>query len=81
MACCYSKLGELESGLTVLRGLLELKISNVENLRCDPDLEELRGTREFNDLLQQFEQGTTVSSGPDPSTQNLRTQQTWVDQW
>lgn len=24
LACCYSKLGELDSGLAVLRGLLEL---------------------------------------------------------
>lgn len=34
LACCYSKLGELDSGLAVLRGLLELPcFHNFEVLR------------------------------------------------
>lgn len=42
MVCCYSKMGEYESALTCLEGLLEIGFDDFEALRKDPDLKELR---------------------------------------
>ena len=58
IACCFSRMGgeeNKENGLVALAGCLEAGYDNFEQLREDPDLEELRKDQRFEGLLKRFD--------------------------
>lgn len=58
LACCQSRLGEeenIQNGLMAIAGCLEAGYDNWEQLRNDPDLENLRKNEKFDGLLKKFE--------------------------
>ncbi|KAL4458694.1 hypothetical protein ABPG75_013559 [Micractinium tetrahymenae] len=50
MACCWARLGQKQSALTVLEALLDNGFEDVQTVRSDPDLASLRGP-ELDKLL------------------------------
>lgn len=75
LACCYSKLGELDSGLAVLRGLLELpSFDNFTALWQTPDIQEIRNTAGFFSLMQEFDR-EAILRGDDESVSSLQDSQ------
>jgi hypothetical protein len=80
MACCYAKLGEVDSGMAVLRGLLENGFEDLDTLRNDEDVEGLRSSPEFEQLL------VEASSAQKPGLfgQKKRkgsSSKGWLDRW
>lgn len=58
IACCQSRLGEqenIQNGLMAIAGCLEAGYDNFQQLRSDPDLENLRGNEKFEGLVKKFE--------------------------
>lgn len=58
IACCQSQLGQpenIQNGLIALAGCLESGYDNFNQLRSDPDLENLRKDTKFEGLLKRFE--------------------------
>jgi len=58
IACCQSQLGQpenIQNGLIALAGCLESGYDNFNQLRSDPDLENLRKDDKFEGLLKRFE--------------------------
>jgi tetratricopeptide (TPR) repeat protein len=51
MACCWSRLGEMASGITCLEALLDNGFEDYQALRKDPDLAALRSNPDFDKLL------------------------------
>ena len=56
MACCYAQLEEVDSGLSVLQGLLENGFDDYDTLRTDEDIAPLRAEADFEALLSKAEQ-------------------------
>lgn len=54
-ACLYSIAGETEKSLTYLRKALEKGNQEFNHIKRDRDLENLRATSEFTDLIKEFE--------------------------
>ncbi|KAK9798892.1 hypothetical protein WJX73_002132 [Symbiochloris irregularis] len=54
LACCYSQLGDVQTGLTALAGCLENGYRDVDQVRSDPDLEELRKDPRFEGLIKRL---------------------------
>lgn len=50
-ACYYSLTGQIEAGLTALRKATELGYKNVEEIKRDPDLENLRKDPKFAEWI------------------------------
>lgn len=64
MACCYAQLEEMDSGLSVLQGLLENGFEDYDTLRTDEDLAPLRASPDFEALVAKAEQrGTGLFGG------------------
>lgn len=91
MACCYSKMQEMDSGIACIRGLLEVGFDDFETLRNDADLQYLRSSPEFEKLLDNSTSSTTGSplgiklpfGGGDKdqaATQQPR-KKSWLDPW
>jgi hypothetical protein len=58
LACCQARLGEeenIENGLMAIAGCLEAGYNDWQQLRTDPDLENLRKDERFEGLMQKFE--------------------------
>ena len=51
LACCYSRLDEIEAGIAVLTGLLEAGFEELDMLRSDERLTALRHSPDFEELL------------------------------
>lgn len=59
IACCRSRLGDIDNGLVALAGCVEQGYRDFRQLRSDPDLEALRGDERFEGLLRRFERQET----------------------
>ena len=57
LACSYSLLGELDAAFGALDRAIELGYDEVDHLRRDPDLENLRGDRRYHQILRKLAEG------------------------
>ncbi|XP_043692330.1 protein MET1, chloroplastic [Telopea speciosissima] len=56
VACCYSKLNQIQAGLSALEDALEAGYENFKRIRTDPDLANMRTSEEFEPLLKRFDE-------------------------
>ncbi|KAI3822949.1 hypothetical protein L1987_10550 [Smallanthus sonchifolius] len=56
VACCYSKLNQIQAGLSALKDALQADYEDFKRIRTDPDLENLRKSEEFEPLIKQFDE-------------------------
>ncbi|PIN05582.1 hypothetical protein CDL12_21878 [Handroanthus impetiginosus] len=56
VACCYSKLDQIQAGLSALEDALEAGFEDFKRIRTDPDLENIRKSKEFEPLLKRFDE-------------------------
>ncbi|XP_030447701.1 protein MET1, chloroplastic [Syzygium oleosum] len=56
VACCYSKLDQVQAGLSALEDALEAGFEDFKRIRTDPDLENVRKSKEFDPLLKRFDE-------------------------
>jgi hypothetical protein len=54
VACCHSRLGNTYDGLAAIAGCLENGYEDVNQLRTDPDLENLRKDERFEGLIKRL---------------------------
>ena len=59
LACAHSLLGHIDPALQALTRALQLGYTKVEHLRDDPDLENLKKDRRYEEILRQFAPGST----------------------
>ncbi|KAF5471361.1 hypothetical protein F2P56_011803 [Juglans regia] len=56
VACCYSKLNQLQAGLSALEDALRAGFEDFKRIRTDPDLAKIRTSQEFETLLKRFDE-------------------------
>ncbi|KAJ6387729.1 hypothetical protein OIU77_026328 [Salix suchowensis] len=56
VACCYSKLNQLQAGLSALQDAMEAGFEDFKRIRTDPDLSNLRTSEEFETLVKRFDE-------------------------
>ncbi|KAI3688340.1 hypothetical protein L1987_82052 [Smallanthus sonchifolius] len=56
VACCYSKLNQIQAGLAALKDALQADYEDFKRIRTDPDLENLRKSEEFDPLIKQLDE-------------------------
>ncbi|EXC34528.1 hypothetical protein L484_019127 [Morus notabilis] len=56
VACCYSKLNQLQAGISALEDALKAGFEDFKRIRTDPDLANLRTSEEFEPLLKRFDE-------------------------
>ncbi|KAL3518909.1 hypothetical protein ACH5RR_021498 [Cinchona calisaya] len=56
VACCYSKLNQVQAALSSLEDSLEAGFDDFKRIRTDPDLANLRESEEFEPLLKRFDE-------------------------
>ncbi|XP_010501158.1 PREDICTED: uncharacterized protein LOC104778414 [Camelina sativa] len=56
VACCYSKLNQVQAGLSALEEALKSGYEDFKRIRSDPDLENVRKSKDFDPLLKQFDE-------------------------
>ncbi|GER50696.1 tetratricopeptide repeat protein [Striga asiatica] len=56
VACCYSKLNQIQAGLSALEDALEAGFEDFKRVRTDPDLENIRKSEEFDPLVKRFDE-------------------------
>ncbi|OVA00853.1 PDZ domain [Macleaya cordata] len=56
VACCYSKLNQLQAGLSALEDALKAGFEDFNRVRTDPDLANLRTSPEFDPLMKRFDE-------------------------
>ena len=56
VACCYSKLNQIQAGLSALKDALQAGYEDFKRIRTDPDLENLRKSEEFDPLVKQYDE-------------------------
>lgn len=56
VACCYSKLNQVQAGLSALEDALQSGYEDFKRIRTDPDLANLRKSEEFDTLLKRFDE-------------------------
>lgn len=56
VACCYSKLNQIQAGLSALEDALKSGFEDFKRIRTDPDLENVRKSEEFDPLLKRFDE-------------------------
>ncbi|CAL5076664.1 unnamed protein product [Urochloa decumbens] len=56
VACCYSKLGRIEAGLSALEDALKAGYEEFKRIRTDPDLENVRKSEKFDTLLKNYDE-------------------------
>ncbi|CAL5224279.1 g6941 [Coccomyxa viridis] len=54
IACCHSRMGNLQDGLLALKGCLEAGYEDYQQIREDPDLEGIRGDSRFQSLISKY---------------------------
>ncbi|KAJ7980593.1 Protein LOW PSII ACCUMULATION 1, chloroplastic [Quillaja saponaria] len=56
VACCYSKLNQIQAALSALEDALDTGFEDFKRIRTDPDLANLRTSEEFEPLLKRFDE-------------------------
>ncbi|KAL3347173.1 hypothetical protein AABB24_021049 [Solanum stoloniferum] len=56
VACCYSKLNQLQAGLSALEDAMEAGFEDFKRIRADPDLANLRTSEDFETLMKKFDE-------------------------
>ncbi|KAL8217271.1 hypothetical protein R6Q57_024108 [Mikania cordata] len=56
VACCYSKLNQIQAGLSALKEAMLSGFEDFKRIRSDPDLENIRKSEEFEPLIKQFDE-------------------------
>ncbi|KAI3461907.1 hypothetical protein Pfo_018570 [Paulownia fortunei] len=56
VACCYSKLDQIQAGLSALEDAMEAGFEDFKRIRTDPDLDNIRKSEEFEPLLKKFDE-------------------------
>ncbi|GFZ20810.1 protein containing PDZ domain, a K-box domain, and a TPR region [Actinidia rufa] len=56
VACCYSKLNQIQAGLSALEDALEAGFEDFKRIRTDPDLANIRTSEEFEPLMKRFDE-------------------------
>ncbi|RWR85396.1 protein MET1, chloroplastic-like protein [Cinnamomum micranthum f. kanehirae] len=56
VACCYSKINQVQAGLSALEDALQAGYEDFKTIRTDPDLANLRSSEEFDTLLKRFDE-------------------------
>ncbi|MCO5564090.1 hypothetical protein L7F22_017746 [Adiantum nelumboides] len=56
IACCYSKLNEVEAGLSALEAAMESGFEDYKTIRSDPDLANLRASPKFTPLINKYDE-------------------------
>ncbi|XVF37792.1 hypothetical protein REPUB_Repub20aG0041200 [Reevesia pubescens] len=56
VACCYSKLNQIQAGLSALEDALQAGFEDFKRIRTDPDLANLKTSKEFETLLKRFDE-------------------------
>ncbi|KAL9329510.1 hypothetical protein ACSQ67_004513 [Phaseolus vulgaris] len=56
VACCYSKLNQIQAALSSLEEALNSGFEDFKRLRTDPDLANARASEEFDPLLKRFDE-------------------------
>ncbi|KAI3791253.1 hypothetical protein L2E82_04958 [Cichorium intybus] len=56
VACCYSKLNQIQAGLSALEDAMKSGFEDFKRIRSDPDLENLRKSEEFESLMKKFDE-------------------------
>ncbi|KAF9599447.1 hypothetical protein IFM89_037338 [Coptis chinensis] len=56
VACCYSKLNQIQAGLSALEDALKAGFEDYKRVRTDPDLANLRSAEQFDVLLKRFDE-------------------------
>ncbi|KAF4351791.1 hypothetical protein G4B88_030152 [Cannabis sativa] len=56
VACCYSKLNQIQAGLSALEDALKNGYEDFQRIRTDPDLATLRASEDFDPLLKRFDE-------------------------
>ncbi|KAA8549699.1 hypothetical protein F0562_001283 [Nyssa sinensis] len=56
VACCYSKLNQIQAGLSALEDALEAGFEDFKRIRTDPDLANIRTSDEFELLMKRFDE-------------------------
>lgn len=56
IACCYSKLNEVEAGLSALEEALDAGFEDYKTVRSDPDLANLKASPKFKPLIDKFDE-------------------------
>eukprot|EP00270_Netrium_digitus_P015508 TRINITY_DN543_c0_g1_i1.p1 TRINITY_DN543_c0_g1~~TRINITY_DN543_c0_g1_i1.p1 ORF type:complete len:340 (-),score=89.62 TRINITY_DN543_c0_g1_i1:213-1232(-) len=56
IACCYSKLGQVELGLSALEDALKAGFEDYKTIRMDPDLVAVRGAESFQEVLERYDE-------------------------
>ncbi|XP_035541121.1 protein MET1, chloroplastic isoform X2 [Juglans regia] len=58
VACCYSKLNQIQAGLSALEDALQAGFEDFKRIRTDPDLASIRTSEEFETLLKRTNKHT-----------------------
>ncbi|PIA54008.1 hypothetical protein AQUCO_00900529v1 [Aquilegia coerulea] len=56
VACCYSKLNQVQAGLSALEDALKAGFEDFKRVREDPDIANLRKSEQFDTLLKRFDE-------------------------
>lgn len=56
VACCYAKLGQVETGLAALQAAMEAGFDDFKSIRADPDLAVLRESEAFQPLINKYDE-------------------------
>ncbi|TKY60137.1 LOW PSII ACCUMULATION 1 protein [Spatholobus suberectus] len=56
VACCYSKLNQIQAALSSLEEALNAGFEDFKSIRTDPDLANVRASEEFDPLLKRFDE-------------------------
>ncbi|GLT82457.1 hypothetical protein SLE2022_008250 [Rubroshorea leprosula] len=56
VACCYSKLNQVQAGLSALEDALQTGFEDFKRIRTDPDLANVRTSEEFERLMKRFDE-------------------------
>ncbi|XP_065009105.1 protein MET1, chloroplastic-like [Musa acuminata AAA Group] len=56
VACCYSKLNQIQAGISALEDALVAGYDDFKTIRNDPDLANVRASEEFEPLMKKFDE-------------------------
>ncbi|KAI4344839.1 hypothetical protein L6164_012026 [Bauhinia variegata] len=56
VACCYSKLNQIQAGLSALEEAMKAGFEDFKRVRTDPDLANVRASEEFDPLVKRFDE-------------------------
>ncbi|KAG9151748.1 hypothetical protein Leryth_002036 [Lithospermum erythrorhizon] len=56
VACCYSKLNQIQAGLSALEDAMKDGYEDFKRIRTDPDLANLRTSADFESLMKRFDE-------------------------